>query len=127
METSEPSLLMAPAEAAQLPPPLPLDPSLSILQAAGYSRAESAETAGVVLLNTCAIRDKAEERVWQRLKALQHQRTESAEGWVEVCVPNGCPCARRAAAAIPSRSLLSLVNFFFCSARREAGMPAVRA
>jgi predicted RNA-binding protein YlqC (UPF0109 family) len=28
METSEPSLLMAPAEAAQLPPPLPLEPSM---------------------------------------------------------------------------------------------------
>jgi len=39
----------------------------AILQGAGYSTAESAETADVVLLNTCAIREKAEERIWNRL------------------------------------------------------------
>jgi len=53
---------------------------LSILLSAGYSRVGSAEEANVVLLNTCAIRDKAEERVWQRLKALQHLRRRGRRG-----------------------------------------------
>lgn len=48
---------------------------LSILASAGYSRAPSPEAAGVILLNTCAIREKAEERIWQRLRALQHLRS----------------------------------------------------
>ena len=66
---------------------------LSILQAAGYSRAESAESAGVILLNTCAIRDKAEERVWQRLKALQHLRRRKRDAPVVVGVL-GCMAER---------------------------------
>ena len=47
---------------------------LSILRDAGFTQALSPEGADVLLLNTCAIRDKAEERVWQRLRALQHLR-----------------------------------------------------
>uniref|UniRef100_A0A1D2A981 CDK5RAP1-like protein n=1 Tax=Auxenochlorella protothecoides TaxID=3075 RepID=A0A1D2A981_AUXPR len=39
----------------------------SILASAGYSRADSPAAASVVLLNTCAIRDNAEAKVWQRL------------------------------------------------------------
>ena len=52
---------------------------LSILAAAGFSQAQSPDAANVILLNTCAIRDKAEERVWQRLRALQHLRTRGAK------------------------------------------------
>lgn len=39
----------------------------SILASAGYSRAESPEQAAVILLNTCAVRDNAEAKIWQRL------------------------------------------------------------
>ena len=52
---------------------------LSILRDAGFTQAQSPESATVVLLNTCAIRDKAEERVWQRLRALQHLRRRSTK------------------------------------------------
>lgn len=44
----------------------------SILGDAGYSRAESPAEAGVILLNTCAIREKAHEKVYNRLHALGH-------------------------------------------------------
>lgn len=40
---------------------------LSVLQTAGYTRVDEPESSDVILLNTCAIRDKAEQRVWQRL------------------------------------------------------------
>ena len=49
----------------------------SILTQAGYGLAESAEEADFVLINTCAIRDNAEQRVRHRvreLRALQNRR-----------------------------------------------------
>jgi tRNA-2-methylthio-N6-dimethylallyladenosine synthase len=48
-----------------------------ILAGAGYGRAERAEDADVVLVNTCAVREKAEERVFARaaeLGALKKRR-----------------------------------------------------
>jgi tRNA-2-methylthio-N6-dimethylallyladenosine synthase len=48
-----------------------------ILAGAGYGRAERAEDADVVLVNTCAVREKAEERVFARaaeLGALKRKR-----------------------------------------------------
>ena len=49
----------------------------SILQGAGYGLATEIEEAGFILINTCAIRDNAEQRVRHRvreLKALQNRR-----------------------------------------------------
>jgi tRNA-2-methylthio-N6-dimethylallyladenosine synthase len=43
---------------------------LGILRPAGYDMAPSPELADVILLNTCAIRDHAEQRVWGRLGEL---------------------------------------------------------
>ena len=40
----------------------------TLLYEDGLREAESAATADVVLLNTCAIRDKAEQKVWTRLR-----------------------------------------------------------
>ena len=49
----------------------------AILTEGGYELADKAEEADYVLINTCAIRDKAEQRVRHRvreLRALQHRR-----------------------------------------------------
>ena len=43
----------------------------SLLLGGGYGEANSAAAADVVLLNTCAIRDKAESKVWTRLRDLR--------------------------------------------------------
>jgi tRNA-2-methylthio-N6-dimethylallyladenosine synthase len=43
---------------------------LGVLSEAGFSTANSPEEADVVLLNTCAIREKAEERIFGRLSSL---------------------------------------------------------
>lgn len=40
----------------------------SLLHESGYVFSSSASTADIVLVNTCAIRDKAEEKVWQWLR-----------------------------------------------------------
>eukprot|EP00879_Flechtneria_rotunda_P010439 GHRR01010915.1.p1 GENE.GHRR01010915.1~~GHRR01010915.1.p1 ORF type:complete len:413 (+),score=133.18 GHRR01010915.1:493-1731(+) len=43
----------------------------SVLRSEQYIKAASVQDAGVVLLNTCAIRENAEARIWGRLRELQ--------------------------------------------------------
>lgn len=50
---------------------------LSVLQNAGFTMAASAELADVVLLNTCAIRDNAESKIWQRLGYFKNMKASS--------------------------------------------------
>ena len=45
----------------------------------GYSLAESAEAADVVLLNTCAVRDKAEQRIFGRLGWLKTLKRDNPD------------------------------------------------
>ncbi|CAO3618264.1 unnamed protein product [Mucor hiemalis] len=48
----------------------------SIMTKTGYERTENLDDANVVFLVTCAIRDNAEVRIWERLKYLRHYRTK---------------------------------------------------
>jgi tRNA-2-methylthio-N6-dimethylallyladenosine synthase len=41
----------------------------SILENAGYSPADGIETADVILVNTCAIRENAEQKIWNKLES----------------------------------------------------------
>jgi tRNA-2-methylthio-N6-dimethylallyladenosine synthase len=45
---------------------------VSILSKAGYEPTGNIKDAGLVLINTCSIRDNAEQRIWGRLKAISH-------------------------------------------------------
>ncbi len=47
---------------------------VSILQREGYVPTETLDNADVVLLNTCSIRDNAEQRIWGRLVELRRYR-----------------------------------------------------
>jgi tRNA-2-methylthio-N6-dimethylallyladenosine synthase len=47
---------------------------LSILAKSGYCTTGSPESADVVLVNTCAIRENAEARIWGRLGQFQHYK-----------------------------------------------------
>jgi hypothetical protein len=46
----------------------------AILLGAGYQAATAVEDADIVLANTCAIRENAEQKVWQRLKVFESMR-----------------------------------------------------
>ena len=48
----------------------------SIMQMAGYKVCEQLEEADAVLLNTCSIRDNAEQRIWGRLENLNALRKQ---------------------------------------------------
>lgn len=47
---------------------------LSILQGEGYRYTEQIEEADVILINTCSIRDNAEQRIWGRLSEMRRLR-----------------------------------------------------
>ena len=52
----------------------------TLLYEDGLREAESAATADIVLLNTCAIREKAEQKVWTRLRDLRRKGVKGQTG-----------------------------------------------
>ena len=60
------------------------------LHGLGYRKAASAETADVVLLNTCSVRDVAEQKVWSRLGRLARRQPRPRIGVM------GCMAERQA-------------------------------
>ena len=56
---------------------------VSVMQMAGYEPCQSAEEADAVFLNTCSVRDNAEQKIYRRLEALNNlkaKRTKSQGG-----------------------------------------------
>ena len=49
----------------------------SVLGQAGYVSADSPEDADAILLNTCSIRDNAEQRIWGRLSDMRRLRKKN--------------------------------------------------
>uniref|UniRef100_A0A383WC25 Uncharacterized protein n=1 Tax=Tetradesmus obliquus TaxID=3088 RepID=A0A383WC25_TETOB len=83
----------------------------SVLAADSYSKAASVQEAGVVLLNTCAIRENAEARIWGRLGELQaekRRRRASQQPPLLVGVL-GCMAERLKARLLDSARLADLV------------------
>jgi tRNA-2-methylthio-N6-dimethylallyladenosine synthase len=78
----------------------------AVLRRAGYASAERVEDADVILLNTCAIREHAEERVLGRLGDLariKHARPEVKIGLL------GCMAQHNRAAIIEKAAFLDVV------------------
>ena len=46
----------------------------SVMQMAGYETTENLEEADAVFLNTCSVRDNAEQKIYHRLEALDAER-----------------------------------------------------
>ena len=44
---------------------------VSIMQQEGYRYTENIDEADIILINTCSIRDNAEQRIWGRLSAMR--------------------------------------------------------
>jgi tRNA-2-methylthio-N6-dimethylallyladenosine synthase len=59
---------------------------IGTLQQQGYRQVESEEDAGLILYNTCSIRDKAEQKVFHRLDEYKRQHREGKRFAVLGCV-----------------------------------------
>lgn len=52
---------------------------MSILAKEGFEAAEDIKDAGLILINTCSIRDNAEQRIWGRLRSINHLKKKNKE------------------------------------------------
>jgi tRNA-2-methylthio-N6-dimethylallyladenosine synthase len=73
------------------------DMVLGLLHAAGYARTDDPARADLILLNTCAVREKAEERVFARVSELAQEKTRrgawrgpASEGGAPILAITGC-------------------------------------
>ncbi len=66
----------------------------SVMEMAGYSLAESAEDADAVLLNTCSIRDNAEQKILSRLQYLRSLRRKKGGERTLIIGVIGCMAER---------------------------------
>ena len=51
---------------------------VAILSNAGFEATETINDADLILINTCSIRDNAEQRIWGRLKAISHLKKKKS-------------------------------------------------
>jgi tRNA-2-methylthio-N6-dimethylallyladenosine synthase len=79
---------------------------VSILSAAGYEPTRNINDAGLILINTCSIRDNAEQRIWGRLKAISHLKKRKNDLKIGVI---GCMAERLKEKLIETDQLVDIV------------------
>ena len=52
----------------------------SVMQMAGYETTDSIDDADAVFLNTCSVRDNAEQKIYHRLEALNAEKVKREKG-----------------------------------------------
>ncbi|GAB4404979.1 MAG: tRNA (N6-isopentenyl adenosine(37)-C2)-methylthiotransferase MiaB [Microscillaceae bacterium] len=78
----------------------------SIMQGQGFSTTAAAETADLIFLNTCAIRDNAEQRIRNRLQQLQHLKKQKPGLIIGVL---GCMAERLKTKLLEEEKMVDLV------------------
>ncbi|TNE80312.1 MAG: tRNA (N6-isopentenyl adenosine(37)-C2)-methylthiotransferase MiaB [Bacteroidetes bacterium] len=78
----------------------------SILKENGYATAQEEEGADIIFLNTCAIRENAEDRVWNRLRQLKASKQHKPDLIVGVL---GCMAERLKAKLLDQEQMVDLV------------------
>jgi tRNA-2-methylthio-N6-dimethylallyladenosine synthase len=79
---------------------------VSILSSAGYEATENIKDAGLILINTCSIRDNAEQRIWGRLKAISHLKKQKNDLKIGII---GCMAERLREKLIETEQLVDIV------------------
>ncbi|KAJ2689859.1 hypothetical protein IWW39_001204 [Coemansia spiralis] len=82
---------------------------MSVLNKAGYQRTMELEGADVVFLMTCAIREKAEDKIWNRLTHLKTLKTKSRPGRPPMVGVLGCMAERLKEKLLESDKLVDVV------------------
>jgi tRNA-2-methylthio-N6-dimethylallyladenosine synthase len=79
---------------------------VSILSDSGYEPTENINEAGLILINTCSIRDNAEQRIWGRLNAISHLKKKKNDLKIGVI---GCMAERLKEKLIETDKLVDIV------------------
>src|SRR5512137_1707249 len=79
---------------------------VSILSDNGYEHTNDIKEAGLILINTCSIRENAEQRIWGRLKAISHLKRKN-KGLVVGVI--GCMAERLKEKLIETEKLVDIV------------------
>jgi tRNA-2-methylthio-N6-dimethylallyladenosine synthase len=79
---------------------------VSILEKAGYFPTNDIAEAGLILINTCSIRDNAEQRIWGRLKAISHLKKRKKDLKIGII---GCMAERLKEKLIETDQLVDIV------------------
>jgi tRNA-2-methylthio-N6-dimethylallyladenosine synthase len=79
---------------------------VSILSEAGYEPTENIKEARLILINTCSIRENAEQRIWGRLKAISHLKKQKNDLKIGII---GCMAERLKEKLIETDQLVDLV------------------
>jgi len=79
---------------------------VSILSGAGYVLTDNIGDAGLILINTCSIRDNAEQRIWGRLKAISHLKKRKHDVKIGII---GCMAERLKEKLIETDQLVDIV------------------
>lgn len=79
---------------------------VSILSKAGYEPTENINDAGLILINTCSIRDNAEQRIWGRLTAISHLKKKNKDLKIGII---GCMAERLKEKLIETDQLVDIV------------------
>ncbi|NMC37414.1 MAG: tRNA (N6-isopentenyl adenosine(37)-C2)-methylthiotransferase MiaB [Bacteroidales bacterium] len=79
---------------------------VSILSGHGFARSEHIEEADLILINTCSIRENAEDRIWGRIKAIGHLKRKNPGILIGLI---GCMAERLKEQVIEKEHLVDLV------------------
>jgi tRNA-2-methylthio-N6-dimethylallyladenosine synthase len=79
---------------------------VSILEDHGFIHTDDINEAGLILINTCSIRENAEQRIWGRLKAIRHLKGKNRSLLVGLI---GCMAERLKEQVIEKEHLVDLV------------------
>lgn len=78
----------------------------SILSDKGYSTTDNIKEASLILINTCSIRDNAEQRIWGRLREMGHLKKKNRELKIGII---GCMAERLKEKLLEQEQLVDLV------------------
>jgi tRNA-2-methylthio-N6-dimethylallyladenosine synthase len=79
---------------------------MSILLEAGYTLAADINDADLILINTCSIRENAEQRIWSRLRTIKHLRRKNRDLIVGLL---GCMAERLKENLLETEQLVDIV------------------
>jgi len=78
----------------------------SVLKDSGYQHTDKIDEAGLILINTCSIRENAEQRIWRRLRSLNYLKKKNRNLIIGLI---GCMAERLKEQIIEKEKLVDMV------------------